>query len=266
MLRPDFGRLWSWFVVICLQCPVFFHRRLLLCHPAYAAPGQGVRPCPPRERSASTGADHPSLPLFSRLWTLFSLLAQRKEYLRKFLQKPLELSPSLPLFFLDFWSSLTTWRGRKGKAPSHSWFGWNLIWRAALGSSHSCHQSKNNRKQLCIWAALILRNLRLWRVTPCVLWQLCDWNRFEMRFEGVKRGERSAFVSHRSAGKTDTQRETPPTNTDTYRAPRPPTLKQTDRVPPSRCRLGENVFLVPPCFFYDTSIIFPREVGRRNKL
>lgn len=156
--------------------------------------------------------------------------------------------------------------GRKGKAPSHSWFGWNLIWRAALGSSHSCHQSKNNRKQLCIWAALILRNLRLWRVTPCVLWQLCDWNRFEMRFEGVKRGERSAFVSHRSAGKTDTQRETPPTNTDTYRAPRPPTLKQTDGVPPSRCRLGKNVFLVPPCFFYDTSIIFPREVGRRNKL
>lgn len=78
--RPDFGRLWSWFVVICLQCPVFFPRRPLLpCHPAYAAPGQGVRPCPPRERSASTGADHPSSPLFSRLWWLFQFFPRRRK-------------------------------------------------------------------------------------------------------------------------------------------------------------------------------------------
>lgn len=122
----------------------------------------------------------------------------------KFLQ---ELSPSLPLFFLDVRSALTTWReGRKGKAPSHSWFGWNLIWRAALGSSHSCscHQSQDNRAQLCLRAAVILCNLRLCRVTPCFVWQLYDWNSFKTCFEGVKRRERSAFVSHRSVGNTDT--------------------------------------------------------------
>lgn len=78
--RPDFGRLWSLFVVICLQCPVFFPRRPLLpCHPAYAAPGRGVRPCPPREKSASTGADHPSSPLLSRLWWLFQFLPRRRK-------------------------------------------------------------------------------------------------------------------------------------------------------------------------------------------
>lgn len=95
---------------------------------------------------------------------------------------------------------------KRQSSLSHSWFGWNLIWRAALGSSHSCscHQSQDNRAQLCLRAAVILRNLRLCRVTPCFLWQLYDSNSFETCFEGVKRGERSAFVSHRSAGNTDT--------------------------------------------------------------
>lgn len=125
----------------------------------------------------------------------------------KFLQK---LSPSLPLSLsgcLERAYNMERGReGRKGKAPSHSWFRWNLIWRAALGSSHSCscHQSQDNRAQLCLRAAVILCNLRLCRVTPCFLWQLYDWNSSKTCFEGVKRGERSAFVSHRSAGNTDT--------------------------------------------------------------
>ena len=60
VLRLSFGLWWSLFAVICLRCPASFPLRPSPpCHPAYAAPGRGVRPCLPRG-SASTAAARPS--------------------------------------------------------------------------------------------------------------------------------------------------------------------------------------------------------------
>ncbi len=133
----------------------------------------------------------------------------------KFLQ---ELCPSLPPFLSGYQERAYNMERGEKRQSSFS----QLVW--VKSDLESCFRIKPllllppkqyNRAQLCLRAAVILCNLRLCRVTPCFLWQLYDWNSFKTWFEGVKRGERSAFVSHRSAGNTDTKREAPPTNIGT---------------------------------------------------
>lgn len=167
VLRLSFGLWWSLFAVICLRCPASFPLRPSPpCHPAYAAPGRGVRPCLPRE-SASTAAARPSLttvpaaspPTFF-LFKIFEYQEEEEEIISS--EIPLDSSASLSQprhssFFLGklFWIweegdwqtlSLCSLSLSLSLGVSPSWFRWNLIWIAAFGFGHSCTATVGKKK------------------------------------------------------------------------------------------------------------------------
>lgn len=167
MLRLSFGLWWSLFAVICLRCPAFFPLRPSLpCHPAYAAPGRGVRPCLPRG-SASAEAARPSLTTVRAASTpTFKILISRggrggkKKEEKISSEIPLDSSVSLSQPTPPF--SLVSFSGfgrRETDKPSlslslglsPSWFRWNLIWIAALGFGHSCTATVGKGKKNQDW-------------------------------------------------------------------------------------------------------------------